>query len=66
VRPRNRLAQDPLPLDPAQRRTGWQVQDATGHVIYRGTDAELAHEIYHALPGSDLLLLTDHAPDERR
>jgi hypothetical protein len=65
VRPRKGSAQDPLPLDPAQRRTGWQVQDATGHVIYRGTDAELAHEIHHALPGAHLLLLTDHSPERR-
>jgi hypothetical protein len=33
---------------------------AAGDVIYRGTDAQLAHEIHHALPGADLLLLTDH------
>jgi hypothetical protein len=62
VRPRNRLAQDPLPLDPERRRTGWLVQDAAGAVLYRGTDAELAHEIYHAVPDGDLRLLTDHLP----
>jgi hypothetical protein len=63
VRPRVRSAQDPLPLDPALRRTGWQVEDADGDVIYRGADAELAHEIYHALPGGHLRLLTNHPPE---
>jgi molybdenum-dependent DNA-binding transcriptional regulator ModE len=64
MRPRNWPdARSPLPLDPGLRRTGWQVEDADGDVIYRGTDAELAHEIYHALPGGHLRLLTNHPPE---
>ncbi len=54
----------PLPLPAVLRRTRWQVDDADGGVRYRGADAGLAHEIYHALPGGHLLLLTDDPPPD--
>ncbi len=67
MRRRNRYdASQALPLDPGLRRTGWQVEDAAGDVIYRGADAGLAHEIYHALPGGHLLLLTNHPPKREK
>jgi hypothetical protein len=53
-----------VPLSRAVRRTAWRVQDADGQVMYRVTDAGLAHEIYHALPGGDLFLLNDCPPAE--
>ncbi len=65
MRPPNRPdGRYPLPLDPGRRRTGWQVHDADGRVIYRGTDADLAHAIYHALPGGQLQLLTNYPPEK--
>jgi hypothetical protein len=33
-------------------RSAWEVDDESGHAVYRGGDLELAEEIYHSLPGT--------------
>jgi hypothetical protein len=32
--------------------SAWEVDDESGHAVYRGADLELAEEIYHSLPGT--------------
>jgi hypothetical protein len=44
---------------------GWQVTDHDGHVRYRGTDPELASDLYQALPGGHLQQLPPPRPGPR-
>jgi hypothetical protein len=43
-------------------RSGWRVTDHDGHVVYRGTDPDLANDLYQALRGGHLQQFPSRAP----